>query len=120
MVKVNLQQYLDISRKQIIDYYLPRVIETPPDGLLGQLFGEPSLEDALAWLESELDRVFPKAETIIQKMVLEERYKDVTFETLNRDDFLDLVKKAFPAVDWEKTYNEFKAAGEGHSDESES
>lgn len=45
------------------------------------------------------------------------RYKDVTFETLNRADFLDSVKEAFPAVDWEKTYNEFKAAGEGRTEE---
>lgn len=31
-------------------------------------------------------------------MKLEERYKDVTFETLNREDFLDSVKDAFPDV----------------------
>jgi hypothetical protein len=46
-------------------------------------------------------------------MVLEERYKDVTFETLNRDDFLEMVRKAYPDVDWDKAYSEFKAAGEG-------
>jgi hypothetical protein len=36
----------------------------------------------------------------------------VTFETLNRDDFLDAIKKAFPHVDWEKAYSEFRAVGE--------
>jgi hypothetical protein len=45
-------------------------------------------------------------------MKLEERYKDVTFETLNQLDFLEAVKLAFPLVDWDKTYSEFKAAGE--------
>ena len=45
-------------------------------------------------------------------MKLEERYKDVTFETLNREDFLDSVKDAFPDVDWAKAYSEFKAAGQ--------
>lgn len=119
MVKVELQQHLDNSRKQIIDYYLPRVKETPPDALLGQMLfsDKPSDEEAYAWLKSELDRVFPKAETLVQKMILDERYKDVTFETLNQDDFLDSVKKAFPALDWERAYLEIKAAGEGHSDE---
>ena len=45
-------------------------------------------------------------------MKLDERYKDVTFETLNREDFLDSVKVSFPQVDWDKAYKEFRAAGE--------
>lgn len=115
-VEENLQKQLDESRAQVVHYYLPRVKENPPDALLGQLLsGAPSDEDACNWLEWELDRVFPKAETLIQKMALEERYKDVTFETLNRDDFLQSVKKAFPQVNWEKAYNEFRAAGEKKS-----
>ncbi len=64
------------------------------------------------WLDAELDRVFPKADVLIQKMQLDERYKDVTFETLNRPDFLQSVKDAFPRVDWDKPYREFLAAGE--------
>ena len=48
-------------------------------------------------------------------MKLEERYKDVTFETLNREDFLDSVKAAFPDVDWQKAYSEFKAAGQSEA-----
>ncbi len=117
-VKEELQKHLDESRTQIVEYYRPRVIETPPDALLGQILTpKPSEKDARGWLESELDRVFPKAKSLIQKMVLDERYKDVTFETLNRDDFLELVKKAFPNVDWDKAYSEFKAAGEGSSEE---
>ena len=36
----------------------------------------------------------------------------MTFETLNREDFLESVKEAFPGVDWDKAYSEFKAAGE--------
>jgi hypothetical protein len=113
-VSESLQNHLDESKVQIIDYYLKRVIDTPPDALLGQLFSgnEPTEEDARQWLESELDRIFPNAESLISKMKLEERYKDVTFETLNQEDFLDSVKLAFPHKDWEKTYNEFKAAGE--------
>ncbi len=48
-------------------------------------------------------------------MTLEERYKDVTYETLSHKDFLDSVKKAFPDIDWDRPYNEFNAAGEGDS-----
>lgn len=59
--------------------------------------------------------MFPKAESLIQEMRLDERYKDVTFETLNRKDFLESVKVAFPNVDWAKAYSEFKAAGQSET-----
>ena len=94
-------------------YYLPRVIESRPDALLGQsLNGEISEDSARRWINGELDRVFPTAESLIHEMKLEERYKDVTFETLNRGDFLQSVKEAFPTVDWDKAYKEFRAAGQ--------
>ena len=35
-----LQGQLGESRKQVIDYYLPRVVENPPDAMLGQLLHE--------------------------------------------------------------------------------
>ena len=112
-VETDLQMHLDSSRKQIVDYYLTRVIDNPPDSLMGQLLNEkPSDDEARYWLDGELDRVFPTASSLIQEMKLEDRFKDVTFETLNRDDFLKSVKEAFPKVDWDKTYEEFKAAGE--------
>ena len=108
-----LQQHLDESREEIIKYYLPRVLEAPPDALLGQLLsGKPTNDDAKKWLEGNLKRVFPSAESLIKEMKLEVHFKDVTFETLNREDFLESVKAAFPNPDWDKAYNEFKAAGE--------
>jgi hypothetical protein len=115
IVAETLQNHLNDSKMQIVEHYLKRVIDTPPDALLGQSSSgnKPSEEDARRWLESELNRVFPKAESLISKMTLGERYKDVTFETLNQADFLESVKIAFPYRDWEKTYNEFRAAGEG-------
>ena len=112
-VEEKLQKHLDDSRQQIIDYYLPIVIKTPPDAIIGQsLNGKPSDESAKQWLNAKLKRCFPKAKSLIQEMKLEVRFKDVTFETLNQEDFLNSIKKAFPGVDWDKAYREFKAAGE--------
>ena len=110
-VEAELHGHLAKSREQIVDYYLPLVFENPPDSMKGQFlkFGE---DEARAWLDSELERVFPKADDLIRKMNLEVRYKDVTFETLNWDDFLASVKKAFPRIDWDKAYDEYRAAGE--------
>ena len=115
-VAEDLQKHLDTSREQIVAYYLQRVIEAKPDAVRGQsLNGEVSEAAANRWLHGELDRVFPSAESLIHEMKLEERYKDVTFETLNREDFLDSVKDAFPDVDWQKAYSEFKAAGQSEA-----
>lgn len=110
-VEKELQSQLDESRKQIVEYFVPRVVADPPDAMRGQFlkFEEP---EARVWLDGELDRVFPKAEALIQKMQLDVRYKDVTFETLNRRDFLDAIKEAFSRIDWDKAYKEFRAAGE--------
>ena len=83
---------------------------------MGQsLNGEISEDAAKSWLKWELDRVFPKAADLIQGMKLDERYKDVTFETLNRDDFLKSVKVSFPQVNWDRAYEEFKAAGQSEN-----
>ena len=112
-VATNLQKHLDESRDQVVAYYLARVMESPPDALLGQSLNSGISEySAKRWINQELDRVFPTAESLIHEMKLEERYKDVTFETLNRDDFLQSVKEGFPTVDWDKAYKEFRAAGQ--------
>lgn len=114
-VEADLQKHLDDSRNQIVAYYQPRVVESPPDALLGQLMTDtPTEEDANSWLHSELDRVFPSAESLISEMKLDERFKDVTFETLNQSDFLKSVKDAFPnpKLNWDQAYKDFKAAGE--------
>ena len=47
-------------------------------------------------------------------MQLDVHYKDVTFETLNWEDFLEAVKAAFPnTTDWGKTCEEFAGGREG-------
>lgn len=117
-VAKELQGHFDASRKQIIGYYLQRVIDSPPDAMLGQLLHErPTKDDARLWLDDELDRIFRQAKDLIQKMQLDVRYKDVTFETLNGPDFLESVKAAFPRLDWDKAYAEFRAAGETEAKE---
>lgn len=112
-VASELQQHLDSSRQQVVDYYLPRVMENPPDALRGSLLGGQDREIGMrCWLERQLKQVFPDAAALIQEMKLEERYKDVTFETLNYPGFLESVQEAFPDVNWDKAYQDFMAAGE--------
>ena len=112
-VRKDLQGRLNESREQIVEYYRQMTIDSPPDALLGQIpRAEPSQEDARNWLSQQLDGVFPNAESLIQAMQIDVRYKDVTFETLKREDFLQSVKEAYPSINWDKAYEEFRAAGE--------
>lgn len=110
-VESELQAKLDASKRQVVEYYLPLARANLPDGLVGSLL-KVTDDDIKAWIESELDAVFPKASKLIKEMSLEARYKDVTFETLNQKGFLDLVKDAFPRIDWDKPFHDFMAAGE--------
>lgn len=77
----------------------------------GLLHSKPTEDDTRLWLDDELVAIFPEADPLIQKMQLDVRYKDVTFETLNQKDFLQSVMEAFPRVDWDKAYAESCAAG---------
>lgn len=113
-VKEKLQEQLDSSKEAVTLYYLPIVKKSPPDEFLGGLLfdRDPSDEDYKSWINRELDKSFPSAERLINTIKLEVRYKDVTFETLNQNDFLKAIKKAFPHVDWDKAHKEFTAAAQ--------
>lgn len=117
-IENNLKINIEKSRYKIIEYYVHRVLQYPPDAMLGSY---PVIDEANArnWLSKELNRVFPKAENLVQRMQLEVRYKDLTFETLNRKDFLGEIKAAFPGFEWDRTHDEFKAAGETASSSAE-
>ena len=110
-IKVDLEKMLKKSKDEVVAYYLPLVVKNPPDELIG-IFGKPTMKDSKAWLDNELSSAIPKAEDLIKKIQLEVNFKDVTFDTLNRDDFLESINAAYPEVNWDATYEEYRAAGE--------
>jgi hypothetical protein len=113
VVEESLQISIEESLEEIALYYLPLVKSKPPVQMLGQI-GVHNTDDEtiLNWVKSELIAVFPSAEKMISKMELSVVYKDVTFENLNEDTFLDSVRKAFPSVNWNKAHSEYLAASE--------
>lgn len=113
IVRKELDAVLEKSKQMIVSYFLPTIIENPPDALIG-IFGQPTDEQAQIWLENSLAKSFPDPEKLIKNIRLEVSYKDVTYETLNKEDFLDSIQKAYPELDWNKAYDEFIAAGEAN------
>ena len=106
-LKTSLQQALDDSKGRVIDYYFPRLRETPPTNLLSQCNDHPTTRDIRLWIGGCLSD-FPRADAVVNKMKLRVEYKDVTYETLNNEGFVEWVTKAFPDVDWDKPLQEFK------------
>lgn len=112
-VATDLEEHLNQSRAQVVEYYIPLVRRSPPDALLGQLMTQnPSDEQLKGWLDKELEHVFPTPKALIQDMKLEVQFRDVTFETLNERGFDQALAKAYPHVDWKRPFDEFKAAKE--------
>ena len=56
--------------------------------------------------------VFPSADDVVSNMALDVSFKDVTFETLNDPEFFDRLKEAYPDINWDKPYSDFRAMGE--------
>jgi len=112
-VRDALQLHLDESLDKVLDYYLPLAKKNPPDGLLGQLMSaDPADSQIRGWLLSELEREFPDASHLVSDMRLDVQFRDVTYETLNEKGFAHALRKAYPHVNWEKPFDEFKAAKE--------
>ncbi len=104
-----LQNVLDRSKKHIIEYYTQMVLESPPHGLILHCGKHPESRDAQLWIDGCLSD-FPTIDIIVNKMNLRVNYKDVTYETLSSETFVDWVKGAFRDVDWDKPLAEYKAA----------
>lgn len=111
LIRKSLQREMDASLTQLRNALLPLVHRNPPEDLLSGCMAEkPSREDTKRWLEHELRKVFPTPDQVVKEIELKCVFKDVTYESLNRADLQAELKKAFPAVLWEKPFSEFDAA----------
>lgn len=109
-VQQNLQQSIDDSKEAIVNIYVPILKDNHLEDMVIEI-GESPNDDAIRkWLSEQLNGVFPCADELIKKMELRYDFKDLTYETLNKKEFVDNVKKAFIYEDWDKAYQESIAA----------
>lgn len=112
-IKSELEYELAISINQLLDYYLPIVMESPPLELQAQITTDkPTKKQATSWLVEAISSCIPDPAKLIDNMDLECNFKDVTFETLKDKDLEGKLKEAFPHVEWAKPFDEFTAAKE--------
>ena len=120
-VENELQNAIDESIAKIANYYLPIIKADPPQNMIGGMgdIGDNN-QPIINWIIRQLEKAFPKVESMVKKMELSVIYKDVTFENLNDDEFSEAIEKAYPDVNWDKAYNERIAAAGKNDDERES
>ena len=94
----------------MVEGLLPAVKKSTPPALQAQASGKPPAEVLRRYLDDELARVFPSAQSLIGEMKLEWVPKGVTYETLSNPEFQGRVRAAFPYENWDKPFREFEAA----------
>lgn len=110
-LKTKLEKELASSLSQLKRELLPLVIRKPPAELANQCLGDkPSKDEADRWLQYELERTFPKIESILREIELKKTFKDITYSSLNHPTLRTELKRAFPAVPWDKPFEEYEAA----------
>jgi hypothetical protein len=111
VVKLRLQKEIDTSLTQLKNAILPLVLRTPPSSLVnGCLGSKPTKDEADRWLQSELEKTFPKVETVLRDIELSKTYKGVTYSNLNIEGLRNELKSAFPAIGWDRPFEEFNTA----------
>ena len=105
-----LDKELTESRKKLVEGLLPAVKKSPLPALTAQISGKPTVDVIRRYLDDELVRVFPTAESLVGEMRLECTLKGVTYETLSSGSFQKRVRQAFPYEKWDKPFREFGAA----------
>ncbi len=71
---------------------------------------KPDKETCRRFIERDLGRAFGKANQLLSGMEVTLRFKGVTYETLNDEEFRTAVAKAQPPLDVKRLHEEYDAA----------
>lgn len=107
----DLKSEIANSRENLIKMLLPGVMENPPPQLLNPLFGVTEAK-AREYIGCEIDKQMPNTKQILSQMQLICDYKDVTFEMLNDEEFVDLIEEKYPKEEFTKLYSEEQTIAE--------
>lgn len=110
-IKEDLENEIQKSQESLVELLLPALVKNPPPQFIGQ-----SNKVDEGWLklylEAQIDKQMPQPEQLIKDMDFYCNYKDVTYETLNDQKFIDAVNNHFPNEKFEKLYSEEETIAE--------
>ena len=95
-VENKLQTAIDDSIAKIANYYMPTVKANPPQNMISGMgdVGDKN-QPVINWITQQLKNGFLKVESIVKKIELSVKYKDVTFENLNNAELSIAIKSHF-------------------------
>jgi hypothetical protein len=109
----DLRKDFEKSKQKLIAEMLPGLMAHPPRDLMkGILTDRPTEQDAAAYLDSRLSKIFPDPEKLVKDMELVLLFKAVTWQTLNDPDFHEALRKKFRAVVDRLPYDDHTAVPE--------
>ncbi|MDD3894257.1 MAG: hypothetical protein PHU36_04475 [Syntrophomonadaceae bacterium] len=113
-VQTDIEKEFKSCKTELKKILAPVIKENPPDELrLGITTKKPTKEQIESYLETKLKPVIPEADSFITDMYLQCDFKDVTYESLNDDEFISSLQKAYPYMDWSNLpYDQYKAIPE--------
>jgi hypothetical protein len=84
----------------------------PPKSLLARIVGQkPTMEEAKAYVEDEIDKVLPTIDDVCEGMSVSLVIKDVTWETLNNLEFVEWLKEKYKhAKELKQPFESYTAA----------
>jgi len=110
----DLRRDFDKSKRKLIAEMLPGLMAHPPKDLMkGILTDKPTKQDATAYLDERLSKIFPDPEKLVKDMELVLQFKAVTWQMLNDPDFHEALRNKFRAVVDRLPYDEHTAVPEG-------
>ena len=87
------------TKKELSTALFPTVKNNPPPRWNNRIGSPPTDNEVRAMLDDDLNGAFGAAKKYIQKMSIHKVFKGVTYELLNDEKFINVAKKAMPALD---------------------
>jgi len=107
-VQKELQKGIDENIAALVEGLFPAVKQNPPDEYT-KYFGPVIPEDQLRkMLTGDITHAFGQANQLVQEMKVSLIFKDLTYESLKDETFLEIAKEAIPGI--ESLHEEYDAA----------
>ena len=111
-----LEDQLEVSKKRLIEYLVPKVVENPPDSWTSTMTGsQVDAEEAAQRLDAMLSPDFSSADQVFQPKV-EVKYMDISYETIKNKKFLAAARTEFAkrgaTATFDRLFSEHHAAPE--------
>lgn len=99
-VRSKLQNEFKACKKNLINILKPVIKKNPPDELkYGTNASIPDMSTVMKYLDNKLDSIIPETEDFVKEMVIHYQFKDVTYEMLHDESFINNLQTALPYAD---------------------